>query len=173
MGVDTEGKSCVIVAQYTADGFHVHAVLEGQSCEGVSEIVESNMLQSSVLQYLLMEFYYRVGMVYRPCDRRGEHILVVGMLAVFLERQVDSVLWDGYLPYRGLRLGPGEYYLVTGVSCVQVGLEVLLQKRLHLHLLHFRSDAVIGGIAWDESFFYRSFESAARGEVDAPLCGAA
>ena len=35
VGVGTEGESRVVVTQHTADGFHIHAVLQCQRCEGV------------------------------------------------------------------------------------------------------------------------------------------
>ncbi len=34
-GMGVEGESSVVMPQHTADGFHVYAVLEGQSCERV------------------------------------------------------------------------------------------------------------------------------------------
>ena len=41
VGVDSKRESSVVVAQHTADGFHVHSVLEGQSCESVSKLVDA------------------------------------------------------------------------------------------------------------------------------------
>ncbi len=35
--------------QHTADGFHVHAVLKGQGCEGVVEVVEADVGQPYIL----------------------------------------------------------------------------------------------------------------------------
>ena len=35
VGVGAEGESRVVVTQHTADGFHIHAVLQCQRCEGV------------------------------------------------------------------------------------------------------------------------------------------
>ena len=35
MGIGVQGEACRVVAQHTADRFHVHAVLEGHSGEGV------------------------------------------------------------------------------------------------------------------------------------------
>ena len=37
VGVGAEGEACVVVAQHTADGFHVYAVLEGYCGEGVAQ----------------------------------------------------------------------------------------------------------------------------------------
>ena len=35
VSVGTEREACIVVPQHTADGFHVHAVLQCQRCEGV------------------------------------------------------------------------------------------------------------------------------------------
>ena len=49
VGVGAECKSGVIVAEHTADGFDVHSILQCQRCEGMSEVVKSDVRQSSVL----------------------------------------------------------------------------------------------------------------------------
>ena len=49
VGVGAECESSVIVAEHTADGFDVHAILQCQRCEGMSEVVKSDVRQSSVL----------------------------------------------------------------------------------------------------------------------------
>ena len=48
VGVGAESESGVIVAEHTADGFDVHAILQCQRCEGVSEVVEANVWQSRI-----------------------------------------------------------------------------------------------------------------------------
>ena len=118
VGVGAEGEARIIVPKHTADRFHIYAVLEGQGCESVSQVVEADMLQSSVLQYLLVELHHRIGVVHLSGDRRGEHVLVVRVLAVFLNQQIDRVLRDGHLPHRSFRLWPGEHYLPAGVADV-------------------------------------------------------
>ena len=54
VGVGAKGESCIVVAQHGRDRLDVYAVLEGQGGEGVPEIVEPEMLQSSVLQDALV-----------------------------------------------------------------------------------------------------------------------
>ena len=49
VGVGAEGKAGVVVTQHAADGFDIHAILQCQRCEGMSEVVKSDMRQSSVL----------------------------------------------------------------------------------------------------------------------------
>ena len=41
---------------------------------------------------------------------------------------------------------------VSGAGGIQVGLEMFRQKSLHLHLLHFGSDPVIGGVTRNPAF---------------------
>ena len=55
VGVGAECESGVIVAEHTADGFDVHAILQCQRCEGMSEIMKADMLQSRVLEDFLMK----------------------------------------------------------------------------------------------------------------------
>ena len=45
------------------------------------------------------------------------------------------------------------------------------QECLHFHLLHFRSDAVVSGVAGNEPLFHCSLECAVQGEVDASDSG--
>ena len=54
VGISAQSEPGVIVPQHGGHGFHVHAVLEGCGGEGVTEIMEPDMLQSGVLQDLLM-----------------------------------------------------------------------------------------------------------------------
>ena len=48
MGVGAECESSVIVAEHTADGFDVHPILQCQRCEGVSEVVKSDVRQPGI-----------------------------------------------------------------------------------------------------------------------------
>ena len=41
VGVGAKGKACIVVAQHTADGFHVNAVLKGDRGKGVAQGVQS------------------------------------------------------------------------------------------------------------------------------------
>ena len=84
----------------------------------VSEVVEPDMLQPSVLQNLFVEFHHRVRVVHFACDWRGEHVLVVRVLAVLLDQQVDSILRDGHLSDGCFRLWPGEHHLSAGIADV-------------------------------------------------------
>ena len=85
VGVGAEGEACVVVAQHTADRFHIYAVLEGQGRECVSQGMEADVFQLGILQYLFMELHHRVWVIHLSSNRRGEHVLVFWMLAVFLD----------------------------------------------------------------------------------------
>ena len=54
VGVGAQGEPGIVVPRHGGHGFDVHAVLEGCGGEGVTEIMEPDMLQSGVLQDLLM-----------------------------------------------------------------------------------------------------------------------
>ena len=101
--------------QHTGDGFDVHNVLQGKGGEGVSEVVETDVFQSSVLEDLLVELHHRVGVVLLASGGRGEHIGVIRMLFVFLDQQVYRLLRDGHPAYRGLSIGPREGKLSAGI----------------------------------------------------------
>ena len=42
MSVGVQREACGVVTQHTADGFYVHAILEGHGGKGVSEVMESD-----------------------------------------------------------------------------------------------------------------------------------
>ena len=72
VGVGTQGEARIVVPQHTGDRFNIHSVLQGQGGEGMPEIVEADVLQSGVLEDLLVEFYHRVRVVHFPGSGRGE-----------------------------------------------------------------------------------------------------
>ena len=47
MSVGVEGESCGEVSQHAGHSLDVHAVLEGDSCEGVAEVMESDLWDAS------------------------------------------------------------------------------------------------------------------------------
>ena len=94
VGVGAECESGIVVAQHAADGFDVHAVLQCQRGEGVSEVVKAYVRQSCILQNFLMQVYNGVWVVHLAGDGRREHIRVVWMLLVLGDQQVDSLLWN-------------------------------------------------------------------------------
>ena len=142
VGVGSQGESCVVVSQHTADSFYVYAVLQGQCGECVSEVVEAYVRQSCVFQNFLMLVHNGIGVVHLAGDRRREHIRVVGMLLVFGNQQVNSLLWNTDLSDRCLRFGARECQLPIGVLDVLLAdgdgfvldVEVAPEKRRDLPL---------------------------------------
>ena len=108
MGVGAQGEPRVIVAQHTADGFYIHTVLQGQRGKGMPEIVKAYVRQPGIFQNFLVQVYDGVWVVHLTGCRRGEHIRVVGIVLVFGDQQVNSLLWDTDLSDRCLCLGAGE-----------------------------------------------------------------
>ena len=84
VGVGAECEARIIVAEHTADGFDVHAILQCQRCEGMSEIMKADMLQSRVLEDFLMKVYHRVWVVHFSCSAGREHPRIVRVLGVLL-----------------------------------------------------------------------------------------
>ena len=60
MGVGVESEARVVVSQCAGQRLDVHAVLEGQSGEGVSEIMEADVLRTNGFQYLVVGMAKRV-----------------------------------------------------------------------------------------------------------------
>ena len=96
VGVGAESESGVIVAEHTADGFDVHAILQCQRCEGMSEIMKSDVRQPSILQDLLVQIYDGVWVVHLAGCRRGKHVGILRMLAMLCYQQIDGILRNGY-----------------------------------------------------------------------------
>jgi len=71
MGVGGEGESGAAVPKYAGYGLDIDAILQGKGCEGMPQIMEADVLQSGILEDLLMELYHRIGMVHFSGHRRG------------------------------------------------------------------------------------------------------
>lgn len=72
------------------------------------EIVKAYVRQPGIFQNFLVQVYDGVWVVHLTGCRRGEHIRVVGIVLVFGDQQVNSLLWDTDLSDRCLCLGAGE-----------------------------------------------------------------
>ena len=92
MGVGGKGESGTAVTQHAGHGFYIDAVLQGEGSEGVSEIMEADVFQPSILEDLLMELHHRIGVVHPSGHRRGEQVGIVGMLVVFLLQKLHGFL---------------------------------------------------------------------------------
>ena len=79
------GEPSVVVTQHGRHRFYIHAVLKGCGGEGMPQVVESEMLQSGVLQELLVEVYHAVRVVHLSSQGRGEQVGAVRVFAVLLD----------------------------------------------------------------------------------------
>ena len=87
MGVGAEGKARVVVAQRTGQRLDVHAVLEGQRGEGVSEVVKPDVLRADGLQDLLMGVPEGIRVEHGAGLGRHKQVGTVWVLCVLLYRQ--------------------------------------------------------------------------------------
>ena len=103
MSVSIQGEACGEVAENAADGLDVDAVLEGEGCKGVAEVVESDLWDAC------------------PCQNTLQHIVdtVRGNGAAVGGREHVLILGFGFLlPQYFYRLGRDAYGAV-GVLCFQ------------------------------------------------------
>ena len=105
MGVGSEGESSAAVTQHTGYGLDIDSVLQGQGCEGMPQVVKTDMLQPRILEDLLMELHHRIGVVHSAAYRRGEQVGISGVLIVFLFQQFHSFRGQGDSPHGVVGLG--------------------------------------------------------------------
>ena len=53
VGVGSQREACVEVTEHTRYGFHVHAILECQGRECVSQVMKSQVFQSCIFLWML------------------------------------------------------------------------------------------------------------------------
>ena len=87
VGVGAEREARVIVSQCAGQRLDVHAVLEGQRGEGVSEVVKPDVFRADGLQDLLMGVPEGVRVEHCAGLGRHEQVRTVWVLCVFLHRQ--------------------------------------------------------------------------------------
>ena len=77
MGVGVQGKASGEVAQHAGHGLDVHTVLQGDGCEGVTEVMEPDFWDPGSSQYSLKHI---VDAVRRDGATIGgrENVLVIG-----------------------------------------------------------------------------------------------
>ena len=85
VGVGAERESRVEVTEHTRYRFYVHAILECQRCECVSQVVKSQVFQPGVLQDFLVNVHDRIRVVHFTGFRGWEHPRVTGVLLVFCD----------------------------------------------------------------------------------------
>ena len=57
VSVGSQRETCVEVAEHTGHRFHIHAVLECQRCECVSQVMKSQVFQPCILQDFLVDIH--------------------------------------------------------------------------------------------------------------------
>ena len=76
MGIGAEGETRVVVSQCTGQRLDVHAVLEGQRGESVSEVVKAYVFRADGLQYLFVGVAEGVRVKHGSRLRRHEQVYV-------------------------------------------------------------------------------------------------
>ena len=84
MGIGVQGEASGEVTQHSADCLDVHSVLECDGCEGVAEVVESDLRDSGSLQNPLQHIVHTIRRDGASVGR-GKHILVMGFVFLLLE----------------------------------------------------------------------------------------
>ena len=109
VSVGAQSESCVVVPQHGGDGLDVHAVLEGQGGEGVTQVVEPKVFQTSILENPLMQRGYGIRVVHTSGAGGGEEPGIGWVLGVFSHQQLHRLLGDGDLADEVLCLGTGNH----------------------------------------------------------------
>ena len=78
MGIGVQGEACGEVTQHAGHRLDVHTVLQGDGCEGVAEVMKSDLRNASSLQNPLQHIVHTVRGD-RAAVGRGKHILVIGL----------------------------------------------------------------------------------------------
>ena len=109
VGVGAEGKARVIVAQCAGQRLDVHAVLEGQRGEGVSEVMKAYVFRTDCLQYLFVGVAEGVRVEHGAGLGRHEQVGTVWVLCALLYQQLHRPLRNGQLADGVRRLGLADY----------------------------------------------------------------
>lgn len=78
MGISVQGESGGEVAEHTGHGLDIHAVLQGDGCEGVAEVVESDLWDACPFKDTLQHIVHTVRGDGSTVGG-GEYILVIGL----------------------------------------------------------------------------------------------
>ena len=92
VSVGVQGEASRVVAQGAGQRFHIHPAFQRQRGEGVSEIMEPNVLRADGLQNFVMRPAESVRVIHGSGFGRWEHIWVTRVLFVLGNQQVNSLL---------------------------------------------------------------------------------
>ena len=101
MGIGVQGEACGEVPQHARHRLDIHSILEAEGGEGMAEIVESDLRDTSPFQYPLQHIVHAVRGDGAAVERR-EHIGVIG-LALLLPQDFDCLGRDADRPVGVLR----------------------------------------------------------------------
>ena len=113
VSVGAESEARVIVSQRAGQCPDVHAVLERQRGEGVSEVVEAYVLRADGLQDFLMGVPEGVRVEHGAGLGRHEQVGTVWMLCVLLHQQLHRPLRDSQLADGVGRFGLTDHQLTV------------------------------------------------------------
>ena len=95
MGVSVQREPCRVVAQRAGQRFHVYPAFQGQRGEGVSEIMEPNVLRADGFQNFVMGSPEGVRVIHGSGFGRWEQIRIARVFLVLGNQQIDCLLWKG------------------------------------------------------------------------------
>ena len=84
MGIGVQGEACGEVAQHTGHRLDVHSVLECDGCEGVAEVVESDLRDTCSFQHPFQHVVHTVRGDGAAVGR-GKHIGVIIIATTVLQ----------------------------------------------------------------------------------------
>lgn len=100
VGVGAEGEAGIKVPQHGEGRFHATPFCRAVVANVCLGIVESEMLQSGVLQDFLVKIHHAVWVVLLPSQGRREQIRIIWMVVILLDQQVHRGLWDRHQLHR-------------------------------------------------------------------------
>ncbi len=93
MSVGVQGEPSRVVTQGTGQRFHVHPAFQRQRGEGVSEIMEPDVLRADGLQNFVMGSAESIRVIHSSGLGGWKQIQVARVLFVLGNQQVDCLLW--------------------------------------------------------------------------------
>ena len=114
VGVGVQGEARTVMAQDGGHRFGIYSLLDCQRGEGVTQSVEGDVFgDSGLFQQFFVQPSDTVWPIELACYRGGEHDGVGGVLAVFLDQQVDGLLRQENCPHRVGGFGLGYLYIAV------------------------------------------------------------
>ena len=96
MGIGAQGEACGEVAEHSTDCLDVYTILQCDGCEGVAEVVESDLRDTCSFQHPLQHIVDAIRGDGSAVGR-GEHIVVIG-LSLLLPQDFNRLGRDAHRP---------------------------------------------------------------------------